>query len=73
MYTPNVDKLRKLYYGVQESEINNSSSTDKYIKVKVKVESCGTDRVNADVSVNIKTNDDQESSHERISMSVVFR
>ena len=73
MYIPKVDKLRRLYYGVQESENNNSSSTDKYIKVKVNVESCGTDRVDTDVSVNIEMNNDQESSPERISMPMVFR
>ena len=70
MYTSNIDKLRRLYHGVQESENNNSSSTDKYIKVKVKVESCGTDRVDADVSVNIDSDNDQESSSESISMPV---
>ena len=58
MYTPNVDKLPRLYYGVQESQNNNSFSTDKYIKVKAKVESCGTDSEDVDASVNIETDYD---------------
>ena len=69
MYTANLHKLQSLYFGISN---HNSSTSDKYIKVKVKVESCGTERADGELSANIESTYDHESNPLRID-TPVFR
>ena len=69
MYTSNLNKLKMLFYGEQDRESSrNSTISEKYIHVKVKVENCKNQRVDGEVHMNIESANDPESSPVRINI-----